>query len=201
MEEKNVNKVIINGETVIDLTSDTVSEENLLLNETAHDSSGKKIFGTYVPPATEYTAGDGIKIENHEISVDETVAKINALPSEIFHVFYARTIYEDIKEAFDAGKLLVFHYGASAGAATCLLNSVGGDYFNFHCMYAGVCLVCACYQRKNSDGTPRVVWTLSVKYYPETSALNSYRKTTAQDEIDNALDARIKALEDIIFGR
>lgn len=42
------NKVILNGETVIDLTADTVTADKLLVGETAHDKSGNQIVGTLV---------------------------------------------------------------------------------------------------------------------------------------------------------
>ena len=41
-----VNKVVYNGRTLIDLTSDTVTEDTLLVGTTAHDASGKQITGT-----------------------------------------------------------------------------------------------------------------------------------------------------------
>ena len=40
-----VSKVIYDGETIIDLTQDTVTETSLLKNYTAHDASGRKITG------------------------------------------------------------------------------------------------------------------------------------------------------------
>lgn len=43
------NKVIINGETIIDLTGDSVKPETLLIGETAHDASGNPITGTMEP--------------------------------------------------------------------------------------------------------------------------------------------------------
>ena len=46
MADKNVNQVIINGETVLDLTSDTVTEKDLVEGVTAHDKSGAPITGT-----------------------------------------------------------------------------------------------------------------------------------------------------------
>ena len=46
MATKYVNKVIVNDETVMDLTSDTVTPESLLDGYTAHDRTGKKITGT-----------------------------------------------------------------------------------------------------------------------------------------------------------
>lgn len=43
---KTVNQVIINGETILDLTSDTVTEKDLVEGVTAHDKSGAPITGT-----------------------------------------------------------------------------------------------------------------------------------------------------------
>lgn len=44
------NKIIYGDETLIDLTNDTVSPNNLLLGETAHDRSGESIQGNVVVP-------------------------------------------------------------------------------------------------------------------------------------------------------
>lgn len=41
-----INKVIVNGETKIDLTTDTVDPSHLLKGYTAHDKSGAPITGT-----------------------------------------------------------------------------------------------------------------------------------------------------------
>lgn len=49
-----VNQVVINGETVLDLTSDTVTADKLLSGCTAHDASGAQITGT-LTFATAYT--------------------------------------------------------------------------------------------------------------------------------------------------
>lgn len=45
------NKIILNGETLIDLTGDSIKPETLLLGETAHDASGNPITGT-MPPSS-----------------------------------------------------------------------------------------------------------------------------------------------------
>ena len=42
---KTVNQVIVNGETILDLTSDTVTEKDLVEGVTAHDKSGAPITG------------------------------------------------------------------------------------------------------------------------------------------------------------
>ena len=41
-----INKVIVNGETKIDLTADTVDPDSLAEGFTAHDKTGQKIIGT-----------------------------------------------------------------------------------------------------------------------------------------------------------
>lgn len=41
-----INKVVYNSNTIIDLTTDTVSADVLLYGQTAHDKSGNKITGT-----------------------------------------------------------------------------------------------------------------------------------------------------------
>lgn len=49
-----VNKVDLNGETVFDLTTDTITPEALDIGVTAHDARGIKIVGTRAPSATWY---------------------------------------------------------------------------------------------------------------------------------------------------
>ncbi len=46
-----VSKVILNGETLIDVTVDTVTSSNLLSTYQATGADGEKITGAYVPPA------------------------------------------------------------------------------------------------------------------------------------------------------
>ena len=48
-----VNKVVYNGDTLIDLSSDTVTADKLLQGVTAHDAAGNLIVGTLVIPSTE----------------------------------------------------------------------------------------------------------------------------------------------------
>lgn len=48
-----VNRVIYNGSTLIDLSSDTVTADKLLQGVTAHDAAGNLIVGTLVIPSAE----------------------------------------------------------------------------------------------------------------------------------------------------
>ena len=83
----NANQVIVNGETILDLRSDTVTPETLQKGYTAHDKSGTKITGTLeassvsVQPskAVTYTANGTATITPDDgydglSSVDVTVA-------------------------------------------------------------------------------------------------------------------------------
>lgn len=58
MANTTYNKIVINGETKIDLTADTVSADKLLSGYTAHDKSGKIITGscTYDSDTSDDTA-------------------------------------------------------------------------------------------------------------------------------------------------
>lgn len=49
-----VNKVDLNGETVLDLTTDTITPGALDVGVTAHDARGIQIVGTRTPSATWY---------------------------------------------------------------------------------------------------------------------------------------------------
>lgn len=81
-----INKVVYGGDTLIDLTQDTVSSSNMLQGTTAHGANGEPITGNVV--VTEYEAGDGIDITDNVIStetriVDFTQAQYDALtPAE-----------------------------------------------------------------------------------------------------------------------
>ena len=49
---KEYNKIVLNGETLIDLTADTITAQSLLKGFTAHGADGKKIVGLYEAAAT-----------------------------------------------------------------------------------------------------------------------------------------------------
>jgi hypothetical protein len=53
MANQHVNKVAVNGQTVLDLSGDTVYPGMLAKGITAHDKSGAQIIGTLEVPATE----------------------------------------------------------------------------------------------------------------------------------------------------
>lgn len=71
-----VNKLVINNETKIDLSSDTVEESDVMSGKTFHDSKGLLKTGTYVP-TPEWTAILNIMTDNPELYEREiTIEKV-----------------------------------------------------------------------------------------------------------------------------
>ena len=58
----NANQVIVNGETILDLRSDTVTPETLQKGYTAHDKSGTKITGTLEASSVSVQPSKGVTI-------------------------------------------------------------------------------------------------------------------------------------------
>lgn len=80
-----INKVVYGGQTLIDLTSDTVSARTLLKGYTAHDNSGRIITGTYE------TSSDSSKVENDTLfltnaSVTNDVLYITKIQNNILYL-------------------------------------------------------------------------------------------------------------------
>lgn len=86
-----VNKVDVNGSTVLDLTSDSVTPKTLVLGSTAHNAAGEQITGTY------------------------------EAPEEIFWATYGVTTFSEIKEAYDAGKAILMKLPGGNRTSTYLL--------------------------------------------------------------------------------
>lgn len=67
-----INKVVVNGETKIDLTSDTVVAASLLFGYTAHDKSGSSIIGTMPNNGKIVKTMDGTTVTSVEIPAGYT---------------------------------------------------------------------------------------------------------------------------------
>ena len=97
-----VNKVDVNGSTVLDLTNDSVTPETLTLGATAHNAAGEQITGTY------------------------------EAPEEIFWATYNVTTFPEIKAAYDAGKVILLKIPVDMGEVTDRENAgiiILNDYY------------------------------------------------------------------------
>lgn len=74
MANQYYNKIIINGQTKIDLTSDTITANKLLSGYTAHDKSGAPITGTctFDSDTTDATALEGEILSTKTAYVNKT---------------------------------------------------------------------------------------------------------------------------------
>ena len=64
------NKVIYDGNTLIDLTEDTVTSDNLIEGLTAHNSKGEAIVGTMKRPTVTYDGNGKMSISGLTIIVN-----------------------------------------------------------------------------------------------------------------------------------
>ena len=73
-----INKITVNGRTLIDLSHDTVDKDSLLLNNTAHKNTGQIISGAAVeyPGSDYYLDSDGIL---HRIKVDRPPCRLRVM--------------------------------------------------------------------------------------------------------------------------
>lgn len=70
--KKEANKVIFAGETLIDITSDTITSDYLLSGYTAHLSTGEKVYGTFLQgyPDTFSVLSGSLTDEQGETIID-----------------------------------------------------------------------------------------------------------------------------------
>ena len=62
-----VNKVEVNGSTILDLTRDNVTPQTLLVGAITHNAAGEQIEGTYVPQ-TLAVVGNTLKLAPASVS-------------------------------------------------------------------------------------------------------------------------------------
>lgn len=100
MSTKYYNKVIVNDQTIIDLTSDTVTPETLVSGRVAHSADGSVIIGTKEPLET---AESGNLSDSNDGDILDSSG--NAITSEIGYITKAE--HEDVVIGL---KKLILHY-------------------------------------------------------------------------------------------
>ena len=98
-----INKVEYGGDTLIDLTSDSVTPENLLSGVTAHDASGKKITGTFDSNKYLEKTGDA---SDTTVTFVQATNRANISSKEKFSVIMGKIakFFADLKTVAFTGK-------------------------------------------------------------------------------------------------
>ena len=98
-----INKVEYGGNTLIDLTSDSVTPENLLSGVTAHDASGKKITGTFDSDKYLEKTGDA---SDTTVTFTQATSRTNIYSKEKLSVIMGKIakFFADLKTVAVTGK-------------------------------------------------------------------------------------------------
>lgn len=98
-----INKVEYGGNTLIDLTSDSVSTESLLSGVTAHDASGNKITGSF--DSDKYLEKTG-NASNATVTFTQATNRANISSKEKFSVIMGKIakFFADLKTVAFTGK-------------------------------------------------------------------------------------------------
>lgn len=98
-----INKVEYGGNTLIDLTSDSVTPESLLSGVTAHDKSGNPITGTFDSDKYLEKTGDA---SNATVTFTQATSRANISSKEKFSVIMGKIakFFSDLKTVAFTGK-------------------------------------------------------------------------------------------------
>lgn len=135
---KNVNHVVVEGETLIDLRADTVRPETLGKGVTAHDASGKPIVGSAIVAdiATHETAGIVKPDYDFDIAEDGTLSlykaiAVNSLTLNKDSVYEIGTAVTGLDAAWVLNKTpaeqAITVYGAVGSEDAVIIENIGAD--------------------------------------------------------------------------
>lgn len=125
------NKVIVNGVTKVDLTSDTVSPDTMLESTTAHNAAGDLVTGTIpVNPQLSVADGGAVIVSQGYYSGSELIGYLLPIPTaedakKVVRVNDLGTGYELVDPSELNGPVGVTE--TATGNPAVLLNSIGGQ--------------------------------------------------------------------------
>lgn len=126
------NKIVYDGDTLIDLTEDTVTPNTLLAGTTAHDRSGAPVTGTYTAPVTSVNGQTGdVVLDATDVGVDEvTVSTSGAVsqalaPGKIYHFTGAVSSLSLTLTAAASGQLAQYHFDFNSGSTPATVTITG----------------------------------------------------------------------------
>lgn len=127
-----VNHVTINGETVVDLRADTVTEETLPVGVTAHNAAGEPIQGTFQPVTSVNGQTGAVVLQSTTVSVTLLAANWDTSGDKPKYTVYNSLItatsnqaiiepVDPTDEVLEALAAASFHDGGQANGAAYLL--------------------------------------------------------------------------------
>lgn len=130
MADKNVNKVVVNGSTIFDLTGVTVTPETLAKGVIAHDKSGEKIVGTAetsAEPAKTYQIEE-CGVEGYYDGIDSTkYASANEYCG--YTKGYAKDAEESVILKSKSSLIILLNFGLKHGYTTHGNGNTSYHYF------------------------------------------------------------------------
>lgn len=133
-----VSKIVINGNTVFDLTGVTVTPDKLAKGVIAHDKSGAKIVGTSTGGVTtydvvEYTAAEMGSSSNNPNALGSTDRTYTA-DASIYHGYSDGNLFHAAK--IGTTVLLYTEYGCRMNGGTSLISD--SSYYHYLSYLSGV---------------------------------------------------------------
>lgn len=129
MANQHVNKVAVNGQTVLDLSGDTVYPGMLAKGITAHDKSGAQITGTLEVPATEERTVELSMPSGNQVILPTSGKVMRKVTVQKPATLLPENIKKDVVIGGVAGTLEASSSGGGGGGETTQLqvNVSGGD--------------------------------------------------------------------------
>ena len=132
-----VNKVEYGGETIIDLTNDSVTPRTLLQGATAHDASGEQIEGAFNPSFYQPKTDASLETESKEIvgAINEVNGKTVDKVASIDAWYNEKSIYRCNEEGIVWGEEFTtfdeYDDKLSGGSLSLRVPIVAGENVNF----------------------------------------------------------------------
>lgn len=130
-----VSKVIINGNTVFDLTGVTVTPEKLVKGVIAHDKSGKKIVGTAeltsAEPAKTYQIEE-CGVEGYDSGIGSTRSNSEKYASADEYCGYIKNTEENVILKSKSSLIIMLNFGLKHGYTTDAKDSQGNKQTYHH---------------------------------------------------------------------
>lgn len=123
MPDKTYNKVVVDGTTYMDLSEDTVSEDNLLEGYTAHDRNGAEVIGTVEFPVTDVEV-NGTSVINDGVAEVTMPTKTSDLENDsnfmsgMTILKYGQSTWNDFLTAYQNNHVVYCRASSNSNPAT-----------------------------------------------------------------------------------